>query len=129
MAQCEKIRRQSKRICIGALNKRITINSRAIGAPVGTEVDFTETFTKRFDTWAMIETIDGKTIFDDTNIERVITHDFFIRYVPNITFQDWILYNGKYYDIVRVENFQEDNRFYRIRSAIRGDKDLPVNFA
>jgi len=129
MATCKKLRRTLTKVCTGALNKRIQIQTRHIKPPVGNSVDYTEEFTNIITTWAMLETVTGVTIFDDTNVEQVVTHDFYIRYIPNVTFEKWILFDEKYYDILRVENYQENNLYYRIRTNVRGRKEIPVNVA
>lgn len=130
MAKCVKITRTSKRVCIGALNKKITIKIRTLTPPVGGHVDYGETFTDFKEVWAMCDTVTGVSIFDNaTNIERTITNDFYIRFIPDITIEEWVQYSNNYYDIVLVENFGIDDRFYRIRTVLRGPTDKPINKA
>ena len=129
MAICKKIRRTLTKVCTGALNKKIQIQIRAITPPAGESVDYSEEFTELITTWAMIDTPTGTEVFDSTNTVKTVTHDFYIRYIPNITFEEWILYDNKYYDILMVEDFQEDKQYYRLRCNLRGDETKPVNWA
>ena len=135
MAVCTKIRRKSKRVCIGSLNKKIVVNLRAIQPPDQDSVDFDELFTPERTVWSMVETVSGVTIFDDTNVEHAITHNVYIRFISNMTPEKWLKLlsvNGGddvYFNIIRVENFGELNQFYRMRCTLRGKDDLAANLA
>jgi len=135
MAVCKKIRRTSKRICIGALNRKIVLNTRIIIPPVNGSVDFTESFTEPKTVWANIVTKVGAEIFDDTNTVKNISHEVYIRYTAGITPEKWLKLssinsdNNDYLDILKVENINEENRFYRLSCNIRGRDDRPVNYA
>ncbi|MGD9276246.1 MAG: phage head closure protein [Candidatus Pacearchaeota archaeon] len=135
MADCTKIRRTSRRICIGALNRKIIINARQIMPPSSGSVDFTESFTVEKEVWALVESVTGKTIFDSTNTEQVVTHNVYIRYLVNITPEKWLKFlaiNGTddvYLNILRVENLDEGNKFYKMTCNLRGTVDLQVNEA
>jgi len=135
MAVCTKIRRKSKRACIGSLNKKMVVNVRAIQSPTQDSVDFDELFTPDKRVWGMVETVNGVTIFDGTNIEHEITHYIYIRYMRDVTPEKWIKLlsvNGgddTYFNIIRVENFGELNQFYRLLCTLRGKDDLAANLA
>lgn len=129
MATCITKKRKATRVCIGSLNQQIELYSRAITAPNANTTHYTETFTTVKTVWAMIETLPNVTIFDSSNVERTISHDFYIRFRANINAQNWIKYKGNYYDIVHVENYQERNQFLLLRSNVRGDATKPANFA
>jgi len=135
MAICTKIRRKSKRVCIGSLNRYVLVLLRKIQPPSQGSVDFSEGFTEERKVWAMIDTVTGVTVFDKTQTEHVITHDIYIRYVKNFTPEKWIKLlsvNGGdnvLLDIWQVENFGENNEFFRMRCNIRGTDQLPVNEA
>jgi SPP1 family predicted phage head-tail adaptor len=114
----------------GSLNCRITINLRQIKAPTYSDVNFNETFTKRIDIWAMIESVNGITIFDATNTEKVVSHRIFIRNPSfEITAEDWIEYRGVYYDVLNVEEMGMEQRFLCLLVNLRGDKTRVVNYA
>ena len=77
MAQCVAKIRKDTRVCIGSLNKRITIQLRALTADPQTGVDFNQTFLNSKNVWSMVETVSGKTMFDKSNITLVILSFFF----------------------------------------------------
>lgn len=113
----------------GSMNSRITVFLRELRSPSGGDYKYQEVFTPRLDVWAFIDTVHGITVFDDTNTERVISHDFYIRYMPNITFQNWLEYKHSRYKIFHVENYGLENKFYLLRCALTGDKDKEVSKA
>lgn len=122
-------KKQLVKIEIGSMNSRITVFLRELHPAIGSDYKYREVFTPRLDVWAYLNTVNGVTIFDDTNTERIISHDFYIRYIPNITFQNWLLYKNNYYRIYNVENYGLENKFYLLRTALTGDKDKPANLA
>ncbi len=127
MAQCVAKVRKSTRVCIGSLNQRIDINIRTLTPNSDDDVDYDEVFTLTKTVWSMVETVTGETMFDSSNVERVVTHNFYIRYIPDITMENWIVYKDELYDILNVENFGENDRFYKMATAVRGDTAQPVN--
>jgi len=129
MAQCKKIYRQIKRVCIGSLNELIKIKVRSITPPVGGSVFYGEDFQNIMDVWAMIETKNGLVTFDSTNTAQNVTHQFYIRYISDVTFENWLEYKGKYYNILTVNNLNEENRFYMLQCNERGSKDIEVNLS
>ncbi len=129
MAECVVKQRKSTRICIGSLNQRIVIKTRQLTPNSDNDVDYDEIFTELKTVWAMVETVSGKTMFDKSNVERDVTHNFYIRYITGVTVEEWIQYKDQYFDLLGVENFGEEDSFYKITVAIRGDKDKPVNFS
>lgn len=135
MPRYTTLKKKFERIDIGSMNSRITINVRNLEPPKFGGISFTENFTKKIDIWAMIETVEGVTIFDKSNIERVITHKFHIRKIPqSITAEDWIEYGSEeygnnIYDVFRVENLGQEGRFLTLLSSIRGEKDVTANYS
>jgi hypothetical protein len=77
----------------------------------------------------MVETPKGLQIFDGTNTIRDITHNFYIRFIPGVTFEKWILYKNNYYDIISVEDLEIEDKFYLLMCNLRGNQSLPVNQA
>ena len=134
MATCGKIHRKKRRLCIGSMDEQITLEVRSIQSPWVSSVDadgvdLGESFTNQRLVWAAVNTTRGWQTFDGTNIANAVTHLFYIRYIPNVTFEDWILYKGERYDIVDVENLDERNEFYVLRANKRGDDTIEVNKA
>ena len=130
MAVCKKIRKINRQVCIGGMNKRIEIQARAITPPdFDVTTDYDEEFTEVRTVWSNVVTVTGVQLFDGTGIVRNITHFFYIRYFPNVTFENWILFDSEYYDIIDVEDLDHDKRFYRIRASKRGISTNDANLA
>lgn len=127
MAKCSRKQLEKKAVCIGDMREKIQVQIRSITAPTTDGVDYGESFISLKTVWALVETTRGETIFDGTNVERDVTHRFYIRYLPDVTFEDWIIYKGNYYDIIDVENLQELNDFLLIRVNVRGTTSKEVN--
>jgi SPP1 family predicted phage head-tail adaptor len=112
---CVRVGGRHRVVCAGDLNKRISIQNRAIVPPVSGTPDFTETFSGSIDRWAAIQTVKGKTIFDGLNQrDREVTHEVFIRYESGVTSESWIIYNSRRFDIIDVEDLEERHEFLRI---------------
>jgi len=92
-------------------------------------VDYSLTFDGAITTFANIETVSGETIFDSSNIERDVTHKFYIRFRDSITQEKWINFKNELYDILTVENLDERNEFLLLRASKRGPDTKPVNEA
>lgn len=129
MAQCKKIYRQIKRVCVGSLDKKVKLKIRAIAPPSGSSAYYGETFTDFMTVWAMVETKNGLVTFDSTNTAQNVSHQFYIRYIPDITFEKWLEYDGKNFNILTVNNLNEENRFYMLQCNERGDADVSVNLS
>ena len=117
---------------MGALNKPITLATRSITPPAPDGVDFGEQFRAVITCYAMVEEIKGEQIFDGSNLIGTATHNWYIRYIPNVTFENWINYSwdnfSQYFRILDVINFEEKNIFYKFKCTKRGDATLPVNW-
>ncbi len=111
----------------GELNKLITLKSRNLEAPTGNSIDYTELFTVLFQCFSKIETVRGKTTFDSVGQIRVITHKITIRFASNVGSETWVEFNNKNYEIISVENINEDNMWLVLNCFERGDKTIPVN--
>lgn len=123
MAKCVRLRRKKTYVCTGSLRYPIQIYERDLEPPqnsLSMTPDYTETFTVRWTLQAMIETPKGKVIFDEVGTEKRVTHVFYTRYVPNITAQNWIQYDGNWYDIERVINLEGNKLYLKIETIIRG---------
>jgi len=130
MAVCAPIKKNNRSVCVGAMNKKIEIEARAITPPTfSINTDYNEDFTLVKTVWANIVTVSGMTTFDGTNVERVVTHFFYFRYIPNITFENWIKFRDEYYDIIRVEDLDNDNKFYLAKASKRGTINNQANLA
>ena len=127
MPICVKLRRKRRQPCVGDLDTLITLQDRALTPP--TEVDFTELFTENSIVWAMVNTVRGKTAFDEANVERDITHEFTIRFAEGITSETWVLFEGKRHDIIDTEDLEERHAWLVLRCAKLGPTTQVVNDA
>ena len=120
MAKCQRLRVNKRKICTGDLTKAITLEARAIQPPGQNSVDYTEQFNPIINTKAAVKTTRGETIFDGSNTERVVTHIFWIRFRPNVTFETWVQMDGIKFDVLDVENLDERNEWLEIMATEGG---------
>lgn len=123
MAKCVKLKRTKTQVCVGNLSKYIEIYERRLKSPLDSlsdSPDYRDEFFLLYNVWAMLETPKGKNIFDKLGIDKAISTIFYIRYLPNITSQNWVAYNGNRYDIVRVADLEENNLFLKLECIITG---------
>ena len=128
MANCLKIRPKKRTVCIGDMRYQIELNTRSIQAPTMGGVDFGENFTATETVSAAIETKNGETVFDGSNLERVVTHRFYIRFISGITEETWINFENNLYDILNVENLDQRSEFLLLRCTLRGPDTVKTNF-
>ena len=88
---------KTKKICIGDLKYRITIQLRDIKAP--SNIDFSEEYTDIATVWSYVKVISDYFRFDKTNLNDGATHIFYIRYRTDIDINNWILYKAQRYKI------------------------------
>lgn len=129
MAKCIKIRTKKRQVCIGDLNRLIKLQNRDITPPLFGVSQFNETFTDISDTWAGIETVSGKTYFDGAGTETNITHYFYIRYDTSVNSETWIEYDGRRFDILNTEDYDERKEFMRLVCVDRGLTNKPASKA
>lgn len=130
MPICNKIQIKKREVCIGDLDKLISVTVRNINSPLDDgDVDYFTTLTDPVTLWAAIDTTPGETIFDGSNIGTDVTHRFYVRYIPDITFERMVTFLGRNYRILDVENLDGRNEFYLLRCTVRGVNTLPVNLA
>jgi len=129
MAACYGIKKRRRNVCIGDMDKQIVIQLRTLTPPATDSVDFSEVFTTESTVWAMVETRSGVEIFDGTSLKGIATHYFYIRYNAEYTFENWVLFNEKKYNILDVQNFEEENKFYLLRCSLRGTTNNLANYA
>lgn len=123
MSVCAKVRGKRRTLCLGDLDKEIHLADRSITAPQFGSVDFLETFVNQTEaTWAMVETTQGSIFFSgvSTDTEKPITHKWYIEFDEVVTAEYWVLFEGKYYDILRVEDLEERHEFQRLYCRERG---------
>ena len=120
MPKCTKIRKKSRKVCIGDLNDEIKIQNRAINAPVFGNVDFDIVFTDALDIFAAINTVSGKTFFDGISTEIDITHHIYIVFDATINTEKWVEYKNRRFDVLKFEDLDERQEFIKLTCAERG---------
>lgn len=126
MSNCQRIQRKDTKVCIGSLNRKISIQSRNIEPPPmsgedDASVAYGLEFVEQFSVWAMIENVVGESIFDGVSTTETTTTNFYIRYIEGITQEQWILYNNKRYNIKLVKNIDENFKYLLLQTEVTGD--------
>lgn len=116
------LRRGHRKVTIGDLDTRISLQSRALTHPAFGETDFSELFAGADKTWCKMVTTTGKITFDGVAGDIEITHELTIRHDVEVTTETWILLeDGRRLKVEKVEDFEERKEFQRLLCAERGD--------
>lgn len=78
---------------------------------------------------AIIKTVRGVSVFDDTNTARVATHEICLAYFPGVTAEMWVKLGTRRIKILTVENCCEKNEVLRLMCTERGEDSQVVNQA
>lgn len=126
MAKCRKIRKTTRKLCVGDLDQLISLIKRTLKAPK-TGVDFTHESTKIEEVWCFIKTLRGQEQFANVEQGPLPTHAFHVLYDERITKEYDIEFENKRYDILDVEDLDENHEFMILRARIKGKKSIGVN--
>ncbi len=120
MAVCKPVKGQVRRVCIGDLDRVITLQTRSLTASL-TATDASETFVDDpGEVFAMIKTVSGEVFFDGVDPERAVTHHFYIYFDETITSEIWVLFNNERFDVLSTEDLDERHEFMLLRATNRG---------
>jgi len=129
MASCQTIKIPARiKVCAGALRFNITLFKRELNAP--TDVDVSIEFLEQVQTRAAIVITRGSLNVNNTNIEDVATHLFYIRHIADIN-SSWIIqHDNEFFRILHDGLNALDNRkFYlQLKCTRRGTTAQEVNF-
>lgn len=90
----------------------------------------TELFTNAVAVRALVKTLKGVTVFDNTNTERVATHELCIAFpVETVTAENWVTLKGKRLKILNVVNCGECDEILKLFCTERGEDSKVVNRA
>ena len=124
MSACQSIKKRKRRVCLGDLVDPITIQSREIQTALFNTVDFGEAFEpinapvpQRL---SLIETVEGVIYFDGVGVDKNVTHKIYIPYDPLVTAQNWVEFESRRFDILRVEDLDERHEFQKLICTERG---------
>lgn len=126
MAKCKDITPSRKSVCIGSLRYRVKIYDRAI-ASSGVEgtAEHSEGYTLFKTVFANIQTIEIRTLqtMDGVMIDPdlVVTHTFIVRYLSTLNTEQYVVFKGKNYKILKAENVDEADEWLRLKVNLRGD--------
>lgn len=129
MTVCVKIKGRKRKLCIGDLDRQITLSDRNITTTSVAVPEFGEAFTDPTLVWSMLETTNGVKVFDGINIERIATHLFYIRYRDNITQEKFVFFEGNIYDIINTQDLEERHEWILLKCALNGDEAKASSFA
>ena len=76
---------------------------------------------------AIIKTVSGVSVFDDTNTEIVATHKLTLAYRADVTAENWVLFGTKRIKILTTENCAEKNQVLILMCTERGEDSKVVN--
>ncbi len=79
-----------------------------------------EVFSNPITVTALVCTVTGVTIFDDTNVEQDITHVVKMAYVAGIDTEKWVLFKSRRLRILHVENCCERDEALKLSCTERG---------
>ena len=115
------------RICIGDLSKKVTLQTRTLGAIAPGSAEPVETFATIKNTWAAIETVEGTKRFAGVAIDDRTTHIFWIRYSAALTIPEdgnhFMLYGSRRFRVLRVTIDMENDKYFVVQCTERGDSD------
>ena len=104
--------------------KSITIEDRNVEINNGSA---SEVFSNPLNVTAILRTVSGVSVFDDTNTETVATHKIRIVFNSSVTAEKWIKLSSKRIRIVTVENCEEKDEVMILMCTERGLDSKVVN--
>lgn len=126
MAVCNSIKKNTNKVCIADLNKKVIIQYASSSANNAPNANAESSFTALATVWAMVKTTPNREFVNGVNIENGVNTDFYIRHDSSIDFSKkvWIEFNNERFKVINVENIDFENRFMRLRAVERGVKTL-----
>lgn len=120
MPRCINIQRKHRKLCVGDLNDEIQVLDRAMVAPTFDTPDFDISFSEIEGIFASVNTVAGRTMFDGTNTEVDVTHEFGVYFDTRFTAEDFVLFDGRYFRILKVEDYEERKEWNWLVCSERG---------
>ena len=98
----------------GELNKRITFQRLTTTTNEnGFEVEKWEDFKT---VWAGVTNLHGREYFEAAAVQKENTVKFIVRYIKDLDTSMKILFKGKSYSIIQIDNIRYENRFIEIKA-------------
>lgn len=119
----KRLRKGRRKVGIGQMRDRVTLQNRAIQPPTSGLADFDLAFTDTCERWAAVNTVDGKTMFDGVQGTDIpVTHEVLMRMDTTVTIETWVLTEASTrLDILKVEPFDERSEFMRLTCRESGE--------
>jgi len=128
MSERRILRRKLRKISSGDLRDEIIISLKSIAAPIAASVAPTMGFSDLPYDWAKVETKGRKELFSGTQLLGIKTHEFTIRYPDqDITTDHVVVFLGKLYDVLSVEDFEERGEYLVLSCGEKGSEDYAAN--
>lgn len=115
-------RRKLRKVAVGDLRDCISLEVRAIQAPVFGSASFTEAYTVISEPWCKVETQFNARIFDDVATDDKPSHLFTIRWREDVTTETRIRWRSDLYRIQRIDNFEGRDEYLLMYASIEGDE-------
>lgn len=121
MPKCKNISKSRSKLCVGSLKTSVVIFDRNQKAPVDGE-SHSEEYSNPRPVKAQVETKGkGVDVFSEVSGDFVtVSHVITMRFMSNLTSENWVQFGGINYDILKVENIDEENRYLRLYCALAG---------
>ena len=106
---------------VDEVGQQAELQTRTILPPTANSVDQRITFT----TFAAIAkmaftNISGVSVFDSVGVERVLNNEAYFAYIPNVTSELFVLFQGKRYDVITVTDIGEINGILKLQLEMTG---------
>lgn len=88
-----------------------------------------EVFTNPVTVPAIVKTVRGKSVFDDTNTERVATHEICLEFISGVTSEKWVKLGTRRIEVLTVEDCCEKQEVLMLMCTERGEDSKVVNEA
>ena len=106
----------------------ITLYTRSITAPGYDSAALSEDYTVLVSMWSKHETLELDTAkFDDVQILSQPTDRFVIRFIPGLTSENILEWDGYYFKILSINDYEGRKEYLQLKCRSKGDKTLEAN--
>lgn len=128
MATRQIKRRPLRKIPVGDMRDWITLYTRSITAPGYDSAALSEEYTSLCSLWSKHETLELDTAkFDDVQILSQPTDRFVIRFIPGLTSENILEWDGDYFKILSINDYEGRKEYLQLKCRLKGDNTLEAN--